>query len=121
MGKSKNKATLQIFGLLISLLILSIPSGFIMMVSASLFGFHRSELYFLYDNYPQYLLLFFIICSTPILFIKLWHSKTRLSLVLQIFVRALFAVIYVLFIYLILHVVFMIDIIIPALIKMIAH
>lgn len=116
-----NKSSFKTSALLISLLILSIPSGVIMMVSASLFGFHRSELYLWYDSYPQYLLLFFTICSTPILFLKLWHSKTRLSLIFQLFVRALLAAIYVLFIYLILHTIFMIDIIIPALIKMIAH
>ena len=92
-----------------------------MIVLVNLFSFQNTQLYSLYKNYPHYIFFISIICSTPILFFKLWNSQTKINLALQLLTRVLLAAIYVTIMHFSLQVILMIDVVIPAFIKMIAH
>lgn len=116
-----NKSSFKTSTLLISIVILSIPSLFILIVLVNLFSFQNTQLYSLYENYPHYILFISIICSTPILFFKLWNSQTKINLALQLLTRVLLAAIYVTIMHFSLQVILMLDVVIPAFIKAIAH
>lgn len=118
---TNNKSNLKTSTLLISLLILSIPSLFIIIVLVNLFQFQNTQLYSLYENYPHYIFFISIICSIPILLFKLWNSQTKINLALQLLTRVLLAAIYVTIMHFSLQVILMLDVVIPAFIKAIAH
>ena len=104
MEKNKQKVILEIIGLSIAMLILIIPILCLAYIAGTLFSYPKSELHRIYQQAPETLKYIFIGCSTPILFFKLWKSKTRLNFIFQIFARALLAVSYAIFMYITLHV-----------------
>ena len=112
MGKKNKKKTPLI---LIGQIILCIPILIIIVLSK--LSMNQPYIDQLYLNSPHYIWFAFIICSTPILFIELWHSKTRINFALQLMTRVILATIYVAGMYVMLHTMLMVFLIISSILE----